>query len=86
MSKPNDWQILAVALLLRLGGKVELSMSDLVNAHERLDPIAYETLLVSYRASLLESETLTVELRSRPRATANEALDAFLDEVLRGTT
>ena len=83
-SKPNDWQVLAVMLLRRLGGKVEVSQDEIADARRLFDPVECETLLVSYHASFLAPELLTVELRSRPRATVNEALDAFLDEVLKG--
>lgn len=83
-SGPDDWQLLAVVLLRRLGGTVELSADEIADARRLFDPVENETLLVSYHASFLAPELLTVELRSRPRATANEALDAFLDEVLKG--
>lgn len=83
MSRPNDWQVLAVALLRRLGGKVEFSMDELADARERLDPVEYETLLVAYRASLLEVERLTVELRCRPREVP-EAIDALVNQILKG--
>jgi hypothetical protein len=67
VAKPDDWQILAVTLLRRLGCKVELGMDELADARERLDPDEYETFIVTYRASQLESEKLTVELRCRSR-------------------
>ena len=83
-TEPNDWQLLAVTLLRRLGGTVELRQDEIADARRLFDPVENETVLVSYNASFLAPELLTVELRSRPRATVSEALDAFLNEVLRG--
>jgi hypothetical protein len=84
-NKPDDWQILAVALLRKLGGKVQLGMHEIADVRELLDPIEHETIIVTYHESLLAPHQLTVELRTRPR-TVNQALDAFLDEVLKGAT
>jgi hypothetical protein len=83
-SGPTDWQLLAVILLRRLGGSVELSTDEIADARRLFDPAECETLLLTYHASFLTPELLTIELRSRPRATIDEALDAFLNEVLKG--
>lgn len=86
MRKPSDWEILAVALMRRLGGKVELNRDELQEACERLHPLEYETVLVSYEASRLAGpwEPLTVELRSRPRDVPG-AIDALIGEILGGS-
>lgn len=79
---PTHWQILAVALMRRLGGKVELSRDEIEEARALLDPIENQTLMVSYSESQLTPwpPPLTVELRSRPR-TVPEALSALADEI-----
>lgn len=85
-SGPTDWQILAVTLLRRLGGTIELGMDEIADTRRLFDPVEHETLLLTYHASFLAPGLLTVELRTRPRATVNEVLDAFLDEVLKGSS
>lgn len=84
VTDPSDWQILVVALLRRLGGTIELTADELADTRRLLDPVEHETMLVTYRASFLAPELLTVELRSRPRTSVNEALGAFLEGVLKG--
>lgn len=76
MSKSSDWQLLAVALMQRLGGKVELTADEISEAKKLLDPVEYESHVISYNASQLNPMLLTVELRARPRS-AQEALEAL---------
>lgn len=79
-AKPTDWQILAVALVRKLGGKVELTQDEIHEARAALDPLENQTLLVSYTESQLTPwpSPLIVELRTRPRTVceAGEALAA----------
>lgn len=83
MARPSDWEVLAAVLMRRLDGKVELTADEIEDARRRLDPVEYETQLVSYRTSQLSPELLTVELRSRSR-NVPEAINALVGEILSG--
>ena len=83
-SRPADWEILAIALMRKLGGKVELSYDEISEARDLLDPAENQTYVVSHNASQLTPwpPPLTIEIRTRPQPVP-EAPDAIPAEIRR---